>query len=136
MQRLVWRGRQILLHSQSQYNPSRTQPDTIRIKVKNVPFTADDGQDRSCPNIRGLCNSMVILRERLMVDGKLTNCETGDRLIISKTLQNPIPRKFQIGKYWTLVFHSGQPEFSTHNQQNNKTNRIDEVLMCCKNTLK
>jgi len=51
---------------------------------------------------------------------------------ISKTLQNPIPRKLQIGKYWALVFHSGQPELSTHNQQNNKTNRTNKVSMCYK----
>jgi hypothetical protein len=42
--------------------------------------------------------------ERLRVDGKLTNCETGNRLIISKTLKNQSPRKLQIGKYWALVF--------------------------------
>jgi hypothetical protein len=53
-------------------------------------------------------------------------------LIISKTLKNPIPRKLQIGKYWALVFHSGQPEFSTYNQQNNNTNRTDKVPMCYK----
>jgi hypothetical protein len=50
----------------------------------------------------------------------------------SKTLKNPIPRKLQIGKYWALVFHSGQPEFSTHNQQNNNTNRTEKVPMCYK----
>jgi hypothetical protein len=35
VQGLVLRGRQIPLHSQNPYNPGRTQPDTIRIKVKN-----------------------------------------------------------------------------------------------------
>jgi hypothetical protein len=44
VQGLVLRGRQIPLHSQNPYNPGRTQPDTIRIKVKNVPLSADDGQ--------------------------------------------------------------------------------------------
>jgi hypothetical protein len=41
------------------------------------------------------CEIQGLFRERLRVDGKLTNCETGDRLIISKTLKNPIPRKLQ-----------------------------------------
>jgi hypothetical protein len=62
---------------------------------------------------------------------KLTNCETGDRLIISKTLKKPIPRKVQIGKYWALVFHSGQAEFSTHNQQNNNTNSFILMVSGC-----
>jgi hypothetical protein len=39
----------------------------------------------------------------LRVDGKLTNCETDDRLIISKTLKNPIPRKLQIGTFFTFI---------------------------------
>ena len=128
---LVLRGRQIPLHAQNPYNPDRTQPDTIRIKVKNVPLSADDGQIHRSLTLEG-CEIQGLFRERLRVDGKLTNCETGDRLIISKTLQNPIPRKLQIGKYWTLVFHSGQPEFSSNNQQNNKTNRTDKVPMCYK----
>jgi hypothetical protein len=54
---------------------------------------------------------------------------SGDRLIISKTLKNPIPRKLQIGKYWALVFHSGQPEFSTHNQQ--ITIQIEQTKYLC-----
>jgi hypothetical protein len=131
VQGLVLRGRQIPLHSQNPYNPGRTQPDTIRIKVKNVPLSADDGQIHRALTLEG-CEIQGLFRERLRVDGKLTNCETGDRLIISKTLKNPIPRKLQIGKYWALVFHSGQPEFSTHNQQNNNTNRTDKVPMCYK----
>ncbi|VDI80002.1 Hypothetical predicted protein [Mytilus galloprovincialis] len=41
------RGRQIALHSQNPHNPSNLlQPDTIGIKVKNVPLSADDGQIR------------------------------------------------------------------------------------------
>jgi hypothetical protein len=30
------------------------------------------------------CEIQGIFRDRLRVDGKLTNCETGDRLVISK----------------------------------------------------
>ena len=122
---------QIPLHSQNPYNPGRTQPDTIRIKVKNVPLSADDGQIHRALTLEG-CEIQGLLRERLREDGKLTNCEAGDRLIISKTLKKPIPRKLQIGKNWALVFHSGQPEFSTHNQQNNNSNRTDKVPVCYK----
>ena len=90
VQGLVLRGRQIPLHSQNPYNPGRTQPDTIRIKVKNVPLSADDGQIHRALTLEG-CEIQGLFRERLRVDGKLTNCETSDRLIISKTLKNPIP---------------------------------------------
>jgi hypothetical protein len=48
----------------------------------------------------------------LRVKGKLTNCETGDRLVV---LKKPIPRNLQIGKYLGKMFHSGQPEFQNRN---------------------
>jgi hypothetical protein len=96
-----------------------------------VPLSAEDGQIHRALTLEG-CEIQGLFRERLRVDGKLTNCETGDILIISKTLKNPILRKLQIGRYWALVFHSDQPEFSIHNQQNNNTNRTDKVPMCYK----
>ncbi|CAG2257768.1 CNBP [Mytilus edulis] len=57
------------------------------------------------------CNIQAFSRERLRIDGKITNCETGDRLVISKLLEKSIPRNLQIGKYLARIFHSGQPEF-------------------------
>ena len=105
------RGRQVALHSQNPHNPSNLlQPDTIRIKVKNVPLSADDGQIHRALTLQG-CNIQAFSRERLRIDGKVTNCETGDRLVISKLLEKSIPRNLQIGKYLARIFHSGQPEF-------------------------
>ncbi|CAC5422507.1 unnamed protein product [Mytilus coruscus] len=49
------RGRQVPLHSQNPHNPSNLQPDTIRIKVKNVPLSADDGQIHRALTLQG-CN--------------------------------------------------------------------------------
>lgn len=47
-------------------------------------------------------------RERLRVNGLLTNCETGDRLITVKKLESPLPTLMQIGKYRAVVKHKGQ----------------------------
>ena len=105
VQGLVLRGRQIPLHSQNPYNPGRTQPDTIRIKVKNVPLSADDGQIHRALTLEG-CEIQGLFRERLRVDGKLTNCETGDRLIISKTLKTQSQESFKlvnIGLLYSIV---------------------------------
>jgi hypothetical protein len=60
------RGRQIPLHLQNPHNPSRYQPDTIRIKIKNVPLSADDGQiDRALAmegcEIQGIFRLSVLL---------------------------------------------------------------------------
>jgi hypothetical protein len=47
----------------------RTQPDTIRIKVKNVPLSADDEQIHGALTLEG-CEIQGLFRERLSVDGK------------------------------------------------------------------
>ncbi|CAG2219210.1 unnamed protein product [Mytilus edulis] len=104
------RGRQVPLHSQNPRNPGNLQPDTIRIIVKNVPISADDGQIHRALTLQG-CDIQSLNRKRLRVKGKITNCQTGDRIIISKLLDKPIARSLQIGKYMAIVMHSGQPEF-------------------------
>jgi hypothetical protein len=121
------RGRQVPLHSQNPHNPSRLQPDTIRIKVKNIPLSADDGQIHRVLTLEG-CEIQGLFRERLHVKGKLTNCETGDRLVICKVLKKPIPRNLHIGKYLGKIFHSGQPEFQNRNP--------DERAKACHKCLK
>jgi len=92
------RSKQVPVHSQNPHSPSRLQPDTIRIKVKNIPLSADDGQIHRVLTLEG-CEIQGLFRERLRVKGNLTNCETGDRLVICKVLKKPIPRNLQIGKY-------------------------------------
>ena len=72
------------------------------------------------------CEIQGIFRDRLRVDGKLINCETGDRLVISKLLSKPIPR-MKIGKYIARVFHPGQPEF----QNRNYTHYSDKTCHKC-----
>jgi hypothetical protein len=66
------RGRQIPLHLQNPHNPSRYQPDTIRIKIKNVPLSADDGQIDRALAMEGY-EIQGIFRDRLRVDGYLWN---------------------------------------------------------------
>ena len=113
------RGRRVPLHTQNPRNPQRFRPDTIRIKVKNIPLSADDGQIHRTLTLEG-CNIEGIFREKLRVDGRLTNCDTGDRLVISKPLPHPLPRSLQIGKYWGRIFHPGQVETDNQNRENNK----------------
>ncbi|CAC5380921.1 unnamed protein product [Mytilus coruscus] len=124
VQGLNLRGRQVPLHSQNPHNPSTLQKDTIRIKVKNIPLSAENiplpGQIHRALTLQG-CEIQGLFREYLRIDGKLTACETGDRLVISKTLDKPIPRNLPIGKYFGRIFHAGQPEF-----QNNKTGVMEE----------
>ena len=48
-----------------------------------MPLSSDDGQIHRALTLEG-CEIQGLFRERLRKDGKLTNCETGDRLIISE----------------------------------------------------
>jgi hypothetical protein len=89
------RGRQIPLHLQNPHNPSRYQPDTIRIKIKNVPLSADDGQIDRALVMEG-CEIQGIFRDRLRVDGKLFVTD----LSIISVLELGMPRM----KYSCYVF--------------------------------
>ena len=116
------------MYLQNPHNPSRYQPYSIRIKIKNVQRSADDGQIDRALTLEG-GEIQGIFRERLRVDGKLTNCETGDRLLIGKLLSKPIPRMLKISKYIARVFHPGQPGF----QNRNYTQDSDKTCHKCHN---
>ena len=80
------RGMNIPLYEKNPYIPDRT--DQLRVRIKNVPLSADDSiivktlKDSGCVLVENPS------REKLRVDGKLTNCETGDRLSSSDPVRN------------------------------------------------
>ncbi|CAG2219190.1 unnamed protein product [Mytilus edulis] len=84
--------------------------NAIDTKIPAERIKADDGQIHRALTLQG-CDIQSLNRKRLRVKGKITNCQTGDRIIISKLLDKPIARSLQIGKYMAIVMHSGQPEF-------------------------
>ena len=93
------------------YNPRNPVFDSklVKVRVQRIPLSADDGQIERAISIRGI-EVLNITRERLRVDTKLTNCETGDRLILCKKFQKPLPKTMKIGKYLARVVHYGQPK--------------------------
>ena len=103
---ITLRAINIALYDKNPYVPDRS--DQLRVRVKNIPLSADDSiivktlQDYGC----------VLLeppsREKLRVDGKLTNCETGDRIVFVKPLKEPLPKLMRIGLFRASVFHVGQ----------------------------
>ena len=93
---VTMRGKHVGFHTLNHRNPSRQRPDTTRqrpdttrIRVKGVPLSADDGHIRRILEVMIKVRDEEILhmyREQLRVDGRLTGCETGDSIIISKTI--------------------------------------------------
>ena len=101
---IIIRERRIMLHA---HNPRDYRSDIITVRVKNIPLSADDGQIERTLTINHI-QVVSLTRERLRVDQKLTNCETGDRLIVCKKFEIPLPKIMKIGKYTARVFHYGQ----------------------------
>jgi hypothetical protein len=110
-------------------NPNRldTQiPNTVRIRVKDIPLSADDGQIERALTLRGCVLVGKVNREKLRIDGQLTNCDTGDRLVIVKgPLTEDIPRIIEIGRYRAKVFYPGQ-NTETRNTDNRECRKCLE----------
>ncbi|MEW8543140.1 MAG: hypothetical protein AB2693_06355, partial [Candidatus Thiodiazotropha sp.] len=79
-------------------------------------------------------------REKLRVDGKLTNCETGDRIVFVKPLKVPLPKEMRMGLFRATVIHTGQLVRSLNQscgkclQEGHRTNEClnDWVCKSCK----
>lgn len=91
-------------------NPQRLDgEDTIRVRVKNIPLSADDGIISRVLTLKGI-DIISISREKLRINGKLTNCETGDRLVVVKStsMKDPLPAFMVFGIFSARVLHAGQ----------------------------
>ena len=82
-------------------------PQYLRVRVKNVPCSAEDGQILRALELLG-CKVHSMYRERLRVDGMLTNCQTGDRILMCDPVEKPLPRTLYVGKYRAIVIHKDQ----------------------------
>ena len=99
------RGRHVNFHMQNPRYANRGS--VVRIRVKNVPLSADDGLIEYALTQHNV-NVVIMWHERLRVDNKATNCLTGDRIVLTKDLPEPLPRFMQVGKYTAKIFHPGQ----------------------------
>ena len=100
------RGRTIQLYEKNPFIPDRTEQ--VRVRVKNIPLSADDSiivktlKDSGCQLVENPS------REKLRIDGKLTNCETGDRIVFIKPPKEPLLKVMKMGIFRAVVVHPGQ----------------------------
>ena len=78
---LQLRGKSILVYSSNPRVTNNERNTDIRIRVKDVPLSADDGQILQSLEQYG-CVILKHFRERLRYNNMLTNCQTGDRIVI------------------------------------------------------
>lgn len=116
-------------------NPQRLDyENTVRIRVQNIPLSADDGTITRELVLKGL-EVITISREKLRIDGRLTNCETGDRIVIVKasTLSTPLNRFMNFGQFNAQVIHRGQVN---KNLKCSKCLEVGHTIHTCKNDWK
>ncbi|CAC5415209.1 unnamed protein product [Mytilus coruscus] len=87
---ITLRNKSVPLHSQNPYY-QKNEYITTTVRVKNIPLSADDGQTDRELRQRNI-EIFTINRERLRVDNLVTNCWTGDRVVICKKFDKPLPR--------------------------------------------
>ena len=137
------RGKTVPIYS---FNPNvkyhfniNTEEPTIRVRIKNIPLSADDGQFKRALELRK-CEVKRLYREKLTVDGRLTNSETGDRFAIISFIDTPLPTSMEVGRYRAAVYHKGQPNdrlkcgkcLQTGHNTKDCTN--DVICKSCKNS--
>ena len=105
---LVIRGKKVNLYSRNPRVTAHENPNYIKIRVKDIPCSADDDQISRFLEKSG-CTIHNMYRERLRIDSYLTNCQTGDRIFMCDPLPKPLPRSVVIGKYRASIYYRGQP---------------------------
>ena len=104
------RGKSIPIYNSNPgiyYHMHQYKKPTMRVIVKNVPLSADDAQIKRVLQLQG-CEIISFFREKLRVDGLLTNCENGNRIAIVSELEKTLPTSMEIGKYRAVIYHRGQ----------------------------
>ena len=103
---MTLRGKTIPLYEKNPFVPDRSEQ--VRVRIKNIPLSADDSiivkalKDTGCVLVENPS------REKLRVDGKLTNCETGDRIVFIRPPKEPLPKVMKIGLFRATIVHPGQ----------------------------
>ncbi|KAH3696829.1 hypothetical protein DPMN_084307 [Dreissena polymorpha] len=116
-------------------NPDRLDGEnTTRVCVKNIPLSVDDGLITRTLTLKGL-DAISNRRDKLRINGKLTNCCTGDRICIVKTssLKEPLPKTMQFGQFIGLVLHNGQLTVSPIKPKCSKCLEEGHVFNACPN---
>ncbi|CAG2190094.1 unnamed protein product [Mytilus edulis] len=110
-------------------------PNHIKIRVKNVPCSADDGHIKHALEyyicMDALCTNHI--ENLLRVDGELTNCQTGDTMVMCNPVSEPLSRFMLIGKYVSTVVHANQNASEGHKIVCRKCLQTGHKVMQCSN---
>ena len=85
-----------------------TNENLLKLTVKDIPLSVDNSVIIDELERRKYKVSGRVVLPKLRVDGKLTNCLTGDRVIFIERPQMPLPRLVTFGTFRGKVFHFNQ----------------------------
>lgn len=101
------------------------------MRVKDIPISTDDGQI-----IKALeehtCEIINLCMERLRNYSYLTNCQTGDQVIICKPVNTYLLRSLVICKHKTTIFNYDQHTSWVHKLKRSKCLRNSHTANECK----
>ncbi|MEW8547307.1 MAG: hypothetical protein AB2693_27685 [Candidatus Thiodiazotropha sp.] len=90
-------------------NPYKHDNDeNLKLRVCDLPLSADDSIITQALLMKNYEIVGDVTKEKLRVDGKLTNCNTGDRFVYIKRPSEPLHRELQAGRFKVRVYHYGQ----------------------------
>ncbi|CAC5425014.1 CNBP [Mytilus coruscus] len=130
---LELREKSIFIYSRNPRVRIQENSTDVKIRVKDEPLSADDGQV-----LRALeeynCTILKHFRERLRFENKITDCQTGDRIVIcDDPLPMAIPKSIPIGKYRATILYRGQ---QNDNIKCNKCMEVGHKTRDCQNEWK
>lgn len=82
--------------------------ENLKLRVCDLPLSADDSIITQTLIMKNYEIVGDVTKEKLRVDGKLTNCNTGDRFVYIKRPSEPLHRELQAGRFKVRVYHYGQ----------------------------
>ena len=111
--RLITEGLQIRastvrVYDKNPYLPHENENAT-RVLIKDIPLSVHESVIQD--GLEGLNCKIYgpVLYPKLRVDGKLTQCLTGDRVVYIDPPSQPLPRLIRFQNFRARVFHHGQP---------------------------
>ena len=83
--------------------------NNLRLLIRDIPLSAHDSL--IIDELEKLKYKVVgtVIYQRLRVDGQLTDCLTGNRIVYIQQPSKPMPRDMSFGIFKAKVFHFGQP---------------------------
>ena len=87
--------------------------NSLRITVRNIPLSVHESL--ILDELEKLKYKVIgkVTYQRLRVDGRMTDCLTGDRVVYIEQPSQPLPRDMTFGIFKAKIYHYGQPDSFT-----------------------